>query len=227
MRRGYILYGSCQYGAAIAYFNRAINLAQDALALHGRGLAQAKVGDYEAAVKDFRQALKLCSDDAQLWYNCGMALSGLGHHRWAISCFNQSIRLHPCNHHTWYNRSRSLRACRHYQAALENLNRTIQLKPDCHYAWRYRGFVLSAMKRYPEAIASFSEALKLKEPDLIAWYGKAQAAVRLNDIESAIHCLHQTFRLNPVGYQQLVRSRREFDPVRSDGRFIDLISNLA
>ncbi|MGF1515344.1 MAG: tetratricopeptide repeat protein [Elainellaceae cyanobacterium] len=228
LRKGYLLYESRQYRPAIASFNQALKLQpREKLALHGRGLAHAQVGCYETAARDFERALALCLEDPQLWYNHGVALSHLKHHRRAIHSFDRSIELNPNSHHAWYNRSHALRSCGHYRAALENLNRVVYLKPDCCYAWRYRGFILSAMKRYPEAIASFNESLQINERNLSAWYGKAQAAVRFNDLESAIHCLHQTFRLNPVGYQHLVRSRREFDPVRSDGRFIDLISNLA
>ncbi|MEO0408944.1 MAG: hypothetical protein AAF289_16495, partial [Cyanobacteria bacterium P01_A01_bin.135] len=59
------------------------------------------------------------------------------------------------------------------------------------------------------------------------WCGKAHAALHLNDRSSAIRCLYETLKLSPMGYQQIVRSRREFDVVRADQRFINLVANLA
>lgn len=228
VREGYLLYEAARYESALQCFDQAVGAGHELeLALHGRGLVYAKLYRYAAALRDFNRALRFDGDDAQLWYNHGMALSHLRRHREAIQSFDRSTQLDPNNHHAWYNRARSLRACRCYHGALDNLNRVVDLKADCHYALSYRGIILAAMARYHEAIKSFNASLHLNDRDFNAWCGKAHAALRLNDINSAIHCLYQTLKLSPIGYQQIVHNRREFDAIRSDQRFIDLVADLA
>lgn len=227
IREGYALYESHHYRAALSHFNCAVDCDRNGeLALHGRGLAYAQLGHYRAALSNFERALRVNPKNAQLWYNHAMALAHLEQHRRAIQSFDRSTQFDPSNHRVWYNRARSLRACSCYHGALENLNRTLNLKADCHYAWSYRGIILAAMARYHEAIANFNSSLRINERDLNAWCGKAHAALHLNDLDSAIRCLYQALKVNPTGYQRIVGARREFDSVRRDHRFIDLISGL-
>ena len=85
---------------SIHYCTRAIQsgeLSNRGLArtFYNRGVKYSRKGDYDRAIRDYDQAIRLKLDNAKAFYNRGSAYSGKGEYDRAIRDFDQAIRLKP------------------------------------------------------------------------------------------------------------------------------------
>ncbi len=78
-----------------------INLA---MAFYGRGLAYSRKGDYDRAISDYDQALRLNPDLANAFYGRGGAYAYKGDYDHAIQDYNQALRLNPNSAVAFYGR---------------------------------------------------------------------------------------------------------------------------
>ena len=79
--RGNIYYAAHDYNRAIEDYNRAIDIDLNYVAYHNRGNAYAgrnETGDYDLAMNDFAEAIRLKPDDAQAYYDRGTARKNAG-----------------------------------------------------------------------------------------------------------------------------------------------------
>ncbi|BAZ70092.1 TPR repeat-containing protein [Fischerella sp. NIES-4106] len=78
------------------------------------------------------------------------------------------------------------------------------------------------MGRYEEAIASYDQAVEIKPDDHQAWYNKACCYALQRNIEQAIEYLREAINLNPE-YREMAKTDSDFDGIREDERFQELI----
>ena len=70
-----------------------------------KGIAHCEAGQYDQALKEFNQALKLKPNDAALYDLRGVALRGKGQDDQALQDFNQALQLDPKYARAYRNRS--------------------------------------------------------------------------------------------------------------------------
>ena len=75
-----------------------------AKAYNNRGVAYYKKGDYDRAIADYNEALRLDPKDASAYNNRGSAYAGEGDHDRAIADYNEALRLDPKYVYAYYNR---------------------------------------------------------------------------------------------------------------------------
>ena len=80
----------------------------DADAHYRRGLACQEKGDYDKAIVEFTEAIRLDPKDADAYHNRGLAYGKKGEHDNAIADFNEAIHLDPKDAGAYYNRGVSL-----------------------------------------------------------------------------------------------------------------------
>ena len=68
-----------------------------------------QVGEYEKAVEDYSQALKVDPHNSYAYYNRGITRDRSGDYEGAIEDFSHAIRLDPANADFFHNRGFSLR----------------------------------------------------------------------------------------------------------------------
>ncbi|PZV22794.1 MAG: hypothetical protein DCF12_20155, partial [Snowella sp.] len=66
-----------------------------AIDYYNRGLAKSDSGDYQGAIADYNQAIKLNPDYALAYCNRGNSKVNLGDYQGAIADYNQAIKLNP------------------------------------------------------------------------------------------------------------------------------------
>lgn len=79
------------------------------------------------------------------------------------------------------------------------------------------------MGRLEEAIASFDHALKFKPDDASAYYNKACTYALQEKIDLAIANLKHAINLDSK-YLEMAKTDTDFDKIRNDSRFIDLLN---
>jgi superkiller protein 3 len=154
-------------------------------------------GDYEEAIAAYDQALKIKSDDHEVWSNRGIALGNLGRYEEAIASYDEALKFKPDYHQAWYKRGITLGNLGRFEEAITSYDEALKFKPDYHEAWNKRGIALSQLGRLEEAIASFDEALKIKPDDHDNWYARGVVLGNLGRLEEAIASYDQALKIKP------------------------------
>lgn len=158
------------------------NSDRGALSFYRQGYAYYNLGDYEGAIENFNQALRLDPHNAKAYFNRGNAYYQMAQssnsepeYRQALEDFNQALRLNSHDAETYFKRglvrseiARS-KDSREYQGAIEDFNQAIRLDPRNVQAYVSRGnirYQLAQQRQdydlgYKGAIEDFNQALKL------------------------------------------------------------------
>ena len=72
-------------------------------AWNNRGIGLKNLGELEAAVDSYDQALKIEPNGDEAWYNRGIALGKLGELEAAVASYDQALKLKPDKYEAWYN----------------------------------------------------------------------------------------------------------------------------
>jgi len=122
-----------------------------------RGDNYLKQGNYEQAITEYTQAIKLDPTLTSLYYNRGLAYSYKENYDLAIADYSKSIELDPKYADTYNNRCRI-----YYNAeALADCEKAVLLAPDIDYVLDLRASVYVALERKEEAIKDFERILEI------------------------------------------------------------------
>jgi Flp pilus assembly protein TadD len=119
---------------------RAISIRQDSFLYYNRGNAYAEKGQYQPAIDDYNEALRLQPNFTSAYFNRGNVYKNLGQYKMAIKDYNNTIRLSPDFIVAYNFRGLDYGKLGEYELALENFNEAIRLKPDYASAYNNRGF---------------------------------------------------------------------------------------
>lgn len=147
--------------------------------LFNQGLAKADRGNFEGAIADWDEVLKINDQIPQVWHNRGSALGCLGQFEAALECFDKAIAIAPDSVVAWKDRSYAFMKLEQWQAALDSWNHTIELRDDVAEAWYQRGCTLERLNKFENALINYRKAVELA-PDF------EQAQQRLKVLESGI-----------------------------------------
>ncbi len=223
--RGIALGNLGKYEKEIVSYDQAIEINADLYqAWYNRGIALGNLGKYEKAIASYEKAIEINPDYDEAWYNRGAALGNLGKYEKAIASYDQAIEINPDDDAAWNNRGNALDDLGRSEAAIASYEKAIEINPNYYWAWNNRGAALGNLGKYEKAIADYDKAIEIN-PDLYqAWYSKAASYALQNDIDAALKNLKQAFSLNPE-LREHVKTDSDFDAIRDDQRFKDLIEN--
>ncbi len=128
------------------------------------GMLHLQGGEYEEAVAQFQESLRLNPNSAPTHYNLGVALSALHRGQDAAVEFAETVRLDPNHADAHNNLGALLNAFGRLDDARTEYERAIALRPDNVEAHNNLGRLLLLQGETPAAIAQFRRALELR-PD--------------------------------------------------------------
>jgi len=120
---------------------RAIENYNDAIVYYNRGIDYSNLGQYQRAIEDYNQAIRLKPDYAEAYFNRGLAYDKLGQYQRAIEDFNEAIHLQPDDAEVYIGRGVAFGGLGQYQRAIVDYNEAIRLRPDLAGAYNNRGVV--------------------------------------------------------------------------------------
>ncbi len=118
-------------------------------AYNARGSAYYDKGDYDSAIADLSEAIRLDPKDANAYYHRGLAFAGIGNAavERAIADF---IQLDPKSVGAYYNRGNAYNNKGDYKRAIADYDAALRLDPTLKDAAKYRQFALAQLaKRSP------------------------------------------------------------------------------
>ena len=142
-------------------FTASTGAQKNATVLNQQGLAKQNLGDWDGAMADYNEAIRLDPNYSAGYDNRGNVKRQKGDLNGAIADINQAIRLNPKNAIAYFNRARVKEKHGDLDGAIADFNQAISLKPNYSSAYRDRGEVKRKKGDINGANADFSQALKL------------------------------------------------------------------
>ena len=152
---------------------RIFNSAAEKAAEHNKhGNEFVNAGDWEKAIAEYSEAIKLDSNNAQYYHNRGYCYTKLNSWDKAIADFKEAIRLDPNDADSAFvlalsqgNLGAEFRKNGKWEEAITCYSEAIRLKhPSCGKCFNNRGLCYFNLKNLDKAIADFTEAVRL-DPD--------------------------------------------------------------
>jgi tetratricopeptide (TPR) repeat protein len=161
------------------------------------GDANRNGGNYDQAIDDYNQVIKVEPNYALVYNNRGRAYYLKGEYDKAIADFNQAISLDPKYAEAYNNRGLAYYAKGELDKALADYNQAITLNPEFPLAFNYRAYVYLARKDYEHAYADVKRAIQLW-PREVAWHvTSAEIFLSMGDNARAINDLEFALKMSP------------------------------
>lgn len=192
--RGWLKRGDVVLQAdAVEFFSRQIDSEPTAVALASRARVWNYLGEYDKAIADCDEALRLDPACATAFDRRAQALTATGRTDEALADFETAIGLTPDYASTYSHRARAWLAKDDFDKALADCDAALKIEPSLTLAHYVRGRVFSRQAATDKAIGSYSLAVRLNPhyvPALNArgneWYKKGQFAKAEADYSAAI-----------------------------------------
>ncbi len=221
--RGNTYYEIGKYDAALEAYNRALELRpDDPETLNNRGKAFGNLGRNDEALADFNRALQLRPDDPDTLTNQGVSLERLGRNEDALAAHSRSLQLRPDHPMTLNNRGAALGHLGRNKEALDDYNRALQLRPDDPRTLNNLGARLLRLGRYDQALTDFNRGLQFRSDDSRLLYNRACLYSLQNNADDALHDLSRAIA-GDLNLRATARTDKDFDNIRSDPRFQELV----
>jgi tetratricopeptide (TPR) repeat protein len=130
-------------------------------ALWGFGDALQKQGQYDEAIKEYREALRLHPDNVLVLSNLGVALAKQGHLDEAIEQFREVLRTAPNNADAHYNVGIALAQQGHPEQALQEYNEVLRLNPNDVRAYNNLAVALANLGDREGSLKALRQALAI------------------------------------------------------------------
>jgi tetratricopeptide (TPR) repeat protein len=152
-----------------------------ASAFNNRGGAYNDKKDYDRAIADFDQAIRLDPKYAFAYKNRGTAYYGKNDYDRAFADFGQAIRLDPKYAAAYGDRGNLYDDKKDYDRAIADYDQAIRLDPYLAFAYTSRGDAYGGKKDCDRAIADYDQAIRLAPQYAYAYNGRGVAKLRCGD----------------------------------------------
>jgi tetratricopeptide (TPR) repeat protein len=182
------------------------------------GGAKAKRGDYQGAITDYNQALKLSPNNSDAFYQRGRAYSNQKNYQAALEDFNQVIRLSPKNSFAYAFRGHLRVQLGDFQGGIADGNQAIRLEPKSGAGYVVRGAGRFFLKDQQGALADFDRLIKLLPDNPRAYIVRANARKSSGDKQGALADYQKAAALfkqqgDENGYQSAVSEIKELQGI--------------
>jgi len=164
------------------------------------GMKYLKNKDYDKAIEEINEAVRLDPNYAQAYSGRGYAYEMKDQYDRAIDDYNEAIRLDPnCSEAYMFRGSACLKKGQ-YDYAIRDCNEAIKLNPNntaLAYAYLNRGDAYIKKGQYDQAINDYSEIIKLKPDDAVAFFIRGDAYSKKGRYDQAIKDFEKALSIDP------------------------------
>jgi tetratricopeptide (TPR) repeat protein len=162
-----------------------------------RGIMFASRGDYDMAIEDYTEAIRLDPNLATAYFNRGYAYGEKRDYDRAIADYTQAIKLNPNDAMAYNNRGYAYYNKGDYDRAIADCNQAIKLDPNDAMPYYNRGNTYYNKGDYDRAIADYTQAIKLDPNYTWAYANRGEAYRMKRQYDAAIKDLSDAIRLDP------------------------------
>ena len=187
---------------------------------HYHGLYLRGRGRFEEALTELRQAQALDTLSPRITLDLGKELSRRGEYDLAIEQFSNALELQPDFASAYANLGRAYLAQGSYQEALTRFQRGAELDPDIGGPWLAYFFAVREQEEEALELLEELEDSSARPSEIAAVY------TGLGEMDQALEWLDRTLDPDELDDFWLRWSDFEFDPLRDDPRFQDLLRRM-
>ncbi len=171
---------------ALAFCTRALESGQlseagRAVTHNNRGNAYLNKRDFDRAIQDYNESLRLDPDSALAYNNRGSAYQHRGDYERAIQDYDRAIKLDSSSALTFNNRGRAHHFRDNYAQAIKDYDEAIELNPDYALAFYNRGLARFDQGLFIGSVPDFVRALSLDPANPYRAIGLYLAKARAGD----------------------------------------------
>jgi tetratricopeptide (TPR) repeat protein len=185
------------FSQAIDFFTDELSRSPTALSYSIRASIWTRKGEYEIAIGDYTDAIRLNPKDGSYYNNRARAWDAKKEYDKAIIDYNEAIRLDPKDAVAYNNRGAAWSAKQEYGKAITNFDEAIRLDPKLESSYSHRADALCARKEYDKAIADYNEAIRLEPKKSTLYTNRGIIWFDKKDYERAIADQSEAIRLDP------------------------------
>ena len=179
-----------------SYTNRIKKNESDFDALATRGMIHFERDDFNLALKDLNESIRLQPRIPVTFNNRAVVLKAMGRYPEALLNLDQSIKLRPDYADAYENRGLVLVSMGQYEPAIENFDKAISMRKDNPWSYINRGTARSNAGDYKGAKHDFLEALKKNRNISDAYIGLSIVYLAEQDLDKALKFANQAVKKN-------------------------------
>jgi tetratricopeptide (TPR) repeat protein len=162
-----------------------------------RGVGYYGKGDYDRAIQDTDQAIRLNPNEPSFYYTSGLAYKKKGDYDRAIQEFNEAIRLNPNFERAYYDRGNAYIDKEEYDRAIQEFNEAIRLNPNNANNYNNRGVAYKRKGDYGRSIQDYNQAIGLNANDTISFFNRGDAYFAQSNLTAAVADFEYTISAAP------------------------------
>jgi tetratricopeptide (TPR) repeat protein len=170
---------------------------QTAVEYMRRGSEYFKKGDYDQAIADFTQVIRLAPNEDSGYYIRGVVYNEKGDFDRAIADLTQAIKLDPNRAGIYEYRGVAYNKKGDFDRAIADFTQAIRLDPNEADFYKYRGAAYMGKGDYDRAIADYTQLIKLNPNYDVWYYNRGVAYNEKGDYDRAIADYTQAIKLDP------------------------------
>ena len=153
---------------------------------NNRGTAYDDKGDYDRAIQDFNEAVRLDPNAESAYYGRGYAYKKKGDYDRAIQDFNEAIHLNPNFERAYYDRGNAYIDKGDFDRAIQEFNEAIRLNSKDANAYNNRGVAYHRKGDYDHAILDYNQAIRLNSNFTSAYSSRGDAYFAMSNLTAAV-----------------------------------------
>lgn len=194
---------------APAYYTKLLNRGtHNAVAYALRGVSWLTKREYDNAIKDLTEVLRLDPSSSTFFNLRGKAHFGKHDYSRAVADFTEAIRLDPTNLIAYNDRGVALNAQSEFAKALEQFNEVLRVDPANALAYANRGATWFDLEVYKKSLADVNRAIELSPKMALAYVNRGRWYMKHGDYLEAEADYNRAIELAP----------REWSPYNGLGR---------
>lgn len=186
------------YKAALAYYNRALQLNPDYyFALNNKGALLGRQGKTKDAIALFKLALHFKPDYPSALNNLGVAYGSERNIDIAVGYFKKALALQPDYLDAMLNLANASMEIGKYPEAIQQYEAALKLYPESANIHVREGNAFHYQGKYQDAITQYDAALKLDTGNADAYLNRGNSLSALGRYPDAVASYKEAVRLNP------------------------------
>jgi tetratricopeptide (TPR) repeat protein len=178
------------YKSAVDAYNQSLQLdGRNAKVFTYRGVAQEHLGSYDAAMKDFEQALNLNPNESGSWQGKAATYIDTNEYHQAIKSADRAIELAktPADkvENAYLLKGFALNRLEQYDDALQDFDKAIEIDPKRLDLWQNKAYSLTKLGRFVEVLKCYEVMTGIDPKNAELWSKKGEIHLALGQINEA------------------------------------------